>query len=48
VIAAKAVSFLEALRPDFKDYQQAVIDNARAMAQVFVSRGYKVVSGGTD
>ena len=42
------MSFLEALRPDFKDYQQAVIDNARAMAQVFVSRGYKVVSGGTD
>ena len=48
VIAAKAVSFLEALRPGFKDYQRAVIDNARAMAEVIAQRGYKVVSGGTD
>ncbi len=48
VIAAKAVAFLEALQPDFKAYQQQVIDNARAMASTTVERGYKVVSGGTD
>lgn len=48
VIAAKAVAFLEALEPSFKTYQQAVIDNARTMAEVMISRGYKVVSGGTD
>ncbi len=48
VIAAKAVAFLEALQPDFKVYQQQVIDNARAMAAVFTSRGYDIVSGGTD
>ncbi|MDT8408256.1 MAG: serine hydroxymethyltransferase [Wenzhouxiangellaceae bacterium] len=48
VIAAKAVAFKEALEPGFKDYQQQVIDNARAMAAVVVERGYKVVSGGTD
>ena len=48
VIAAKAVCFKEALEPDFKTYQKQVIDNARAMAEVFVSRGYDVVSGGTD
>ena len=48
VIAAKAVAFLEAMSPDFKQYQQNVIDNARAMAGVFVARGYDVVSGGTD
>lgn len=48
VIAAKAVAFKEALQPEFKAYQQQVIDNARAMAEVFISRGYKVVSGGTD
>jgi len=48
VIAAKAVAFKEALEPDFKDYQQQVIDNARAMAEVMIDRGYKVVSGGTD
>ena len=48
VIAAKAVAFKEALEPDFKDYQQQVIDNARAMAEVMIGRGYKVVSGGTD
>ena len=48
VIAAKAVCFKEALEPGFKAYQQQVIDNARAMAEVFVKRGYDVVSGGTD
>jgi glycine hydroxymethyltransferase len=48
VIAAKAVAFLEALQPEFREYQQCVIDNARAMAAVFMSRGYDIVSGGTD
>ena len=48
VIAAKAVCFKEALEPGFKDYQQQVIDNAQAMASVFIERGYDVVSGGTD
>ena len=48
VIAAKAVCFKEALEPEFKAYQQQVIENAQAMAQVFIDRGYDVVSGGTD
>jgi len=48
VIAAKAVAFKEALEPAFRDYQRAVIDNARQMAQTLMQRGYKVVSGGTD
>ena len=48
VIAAKAVGFKEALQPDFKGYQQQVVDNARAMAAAVQERGYKVVSGGTD
>lgn len=48
VIAAKAVSFKEALQPEFKVYQRQVVDNARAMATVFIERGYQVVSGGTD
>jgi len=48
VIAAKAVAFLEAQEEGFKDYQQQVITNARAMADVVIQRGYKVVSGGTD
>ncbi len=48
VIAAKAVAFLEALQPDFVDYQKQVVVNARAMAGVFMERGYDVVSGGTD
>ena len=48
VIAAKAVAFLEALQPEFKAYQQQVLDNARAMAAVFTARGYDIVSGGTD
>ncbi len=48
VIAAKAVALLEALQPDFVDYQKQVVANARAMAGVFLERGYQVVSGGTD
>ncbi|EJM79085.1 serine hydroxymethyltransferase [Pseudomonas sp. GM55] len=48
VIAAKAVCFKEALEPGFKTYQTQVIRNAQAMAQVFIERGYDVVSGGTD
>jgi glycine hydroxymethyltransferase len=48
VIAAKAVAFREALRPEFKSYQHQVVVNARCMSDVFQSRGYKIVSGGTD
>ena len=48
VIAAKAVAFKEALQPEFKTYQQQVVNNARAMAEVFKDRGFDVVSGGTD
>lgn len=48
VIAAKAVAFREALQPEFKAYQQQVLDNARAMAAAMMERGYKIVSGGTD
>jgi glycine hydroxymethyltransferase len=48
VIAAKAVSFKEALEPGFKVYQQQVVDNARAMARTFIERGIDIVSGGTD
>ncbi|HXG29040.1 MAG TPA: serine hydroxymethyltransferase [Nevskiales bacterium] len=48
VIAAKAVAFKEALQPDFRDYQKQVVKNARAMAEVMLQRGYKIVSGGTD
>ncbi len=48
VIAAKAVALKEALDPAFRVYQQQVLDNARAMAAVFLERGYHVVSGGTD
>jgi glycine hydroxymethyltransferase len=48
VIAAKAVAFKEAMEPGFVEYQGQVIRNARAMAKVFMERGYDVVSGGTD
>ena len=48
VIAAKAVAFKEALQPSFKEYQQQILKNAHAMAEQFIKRGYKVVSGGTD
>lgn len=48
VIAAKAVAFKEAMEPEFMAYQRDVIENARAMAKVFMERGYDVVSKGTD
>jgi glycine hydroxymethyltransferase len=48
VIAAKAVSFGEALRPDFKVYAHAVVENARALADTVRSGGYAIVAGGTD
>lgn len=48
VVAAKAVAFGEALKPSFKNYMQQVKKNANAMAQAFVSRGYHLISGGTD
>ena len=48
VIAAKAVSFKEALSPEFKVYQQQVVANAKAMAATFLERGIKIVSGGTE
>ena len=48
VIAAKAVSFGEALRPEFKTYQEQVVKNARVMAAGLVALGYDLVSGGTD
>ncbi|MEI6334799.1 MAG: serine hydroxymethyltransferase [Methylococcaceae bacterium] len=48
IIAAKAVAFKEAMQPEFRVYQQQVIKNAKAMASVFIERGFDVVSGGTD
>ncbi|MBR2443616.1 MAG: serine hydroxymethyltransferase [Rikenellaceae bacterium] len=48
VIAAKAVAFGEALEPSYKEYQMQVKKNAAAMAEAFIKRGYKIVSGGTD
>lgn len=48
VIAAKAVAFKEALEPSFTTYQQQVLLNAQTMAEVFLARGYEVVSGGTN
>ena len=48
VIAAKAVAFGEALRPDYKTYIQGVIDNARALAETLKGHGFDIVSGGTD
>ncbi len=47
-IAAKAVAFGEALKPEFKEYQKQVKKNAAALADAFMARGYKIVSGGTD
>ena len=47
VIAGKAVCFKEAMQPEFKTYQQQVIKNAQAMAEVFIQRGFEVISGGT-
>tara|TARA_A100001015_G_scaffold293964_1_gene371204 strand:+ start:1551 stop:2819 length:1269 start_codon:yes stop_codon:yes gene_type:complete len=48
VVAAKAVSFKEALDPSFKDYQQQVVNNARAMAQQFMHYDFKILTGGSD
>ena len=48
VIAAKAVAFYEAMQPEYIEYQKQVVANAQAMCSKFVSKGYKVVSGGTD
>jgi glycine hydroxymethyltransferase len=48
VIAAKAVSFAEALQPDFKTYAQQIVNNARTLAQALESKGLRIVAGGTD
>jgi glycine hydroxymethyltransferase len=48
IIAAKAVAFKEAMQPEFRAYQQQVISNAKAMAEVFIKRGFEIVSEGTD
>jgi len=48
VIAAKAHAFLEAMKPEFKDYQKKVVDNARLMAKLLQDSGYDIVSDGTD
>lgn len=48
IIAAKAVSFGEALQPDFKSYQQQIIDNAKALSETLTAAGLRLVSGGTD
>ncbi len=48
VIAAKAIAFYEALQPEFKTYGEQVIKNAKVMASAFMSKGYEVISGGTD
>ena len=48
VIAAKAVSFGEALKPEFKDYQHRVVENAKALAEALLAEGFNLVSGGTD
>ena len=48
VIAGKAVAFGEALKPEFKAYQQQVKDNARVLAETLVAAGFAIVSGGTD
>ena len=48
VIAAKAVALKEALEPGFKEYQQQIVNNARALASALLERGFELVSGGTD
>jgi glycine hydroxymethyltransferase len=48
VIAAKAVCFLEALKPEFKEYQKQIVANAAAMADALAAEGFRIVSGGTD
>ncbi len=47
-IAAKAVSFFEAMQPEFVDYQKQVLSNANTLCEAFIRKGYKIVSGGTD
>lgn len=48
IIAAKAICFGEALKPEFKEYQEQVIKNAKALAQAMIDEGFNLVSGGTD
>jgi len=48
VIAAKAVAFQEAMLPSFRSYQEKIVENAKAMAEGLVQRGYQIISGGTD
>ncbi len=48
IVAAKAVTFLEAMQPSFAKYQQAILDNAQALASEFIRLGMRLVSGGTD
>ena len=48
VIAAKAVAFGEALKPEFKEYQENIVKNAKAFAEALVKEGFRLVSGGTD
>jgi glycine hydroxymethyltransferase len=48
IIAAKAVCFLEAMKPDFKEYQRQIVKNAKALATALAVHGFRIVSGGTD
>jgi len=48
VIAAKAVCFLEALQPEFREYQKQIVTNAKALVEVLAADGFRIVSGGTD
>jgi RpiB/LacA/LacB family sugar-phosphate isomerase len=48
IIAAKAVCFIEAMKPEFKDYQRQIVKNAQALAGALANRGFRIVSGGTD
>ena len=48
VIAAKAVCFLEAAKPEFRDYARAIVANAHALAETLTAKGYHIISGGTD
>ena len=48
IIAAKAVAFGEALKPEFKEYQQKIVDNAQVLAKAMTDEGFRLVSGGTD
>ena len=48
IIAAKAVSFKEALSPEFKNYQQQIVANAKTLADALASKGFRIIAGGTD